>query len=49
MIARRFDRIVDDCLLRMDRGLSLMDILAIYPAQADKLKPLLLVAMSTLR
>ena len=45
MIARRFDRILDDCLLRMDRGESLMDILAVYPAQADKIKPLLLVAM----
>jgi len=45
MIAHRFDRILDDCLLRMDRGESLMDILAVYPAQADKIKPLLLVAM----
>ena len=45
MIARRFDRILDDCLLRMDRGESLMDILAVYPAQAEQLKPLLLVAM----
>ena len=45
MIARRFDRILDDCLLRMDRGESLMDILAVFPSQADKLKPLLLVAM----
>ncbi len=45
MIARRFDRILDNCLLRMDRGESLMDILAVFPAHADKLKPLLLVAM----
>lgn len=45
MIPRKFDRILDDCLLRMDRGESLMDILAVYPAQADKLKPLILVAM----
>jgi len=45
MMPRRFDRILDDCLLRMDRGESLMDILAVYPAQAEKLKPLLLVAM----
>jgi len=29
----------------MDRGESLIDILAVYPVQADKLKPLLLVAM----
>jgi len=45
MIKRRFERILDDCLLRMDRGESLMDILAVYPALTDKLKPLLLVAM----
>ncbi len=45
MIPRRFDRILDDCLLRMDRGESLMDIIAIYPTHTDKLKPLLLVAM----
>jgi hypothetical protein len=45
MIPRRFDRILDDCLLRMDRGESLMDILAVYPTQAEKIKPLLLVAM----
>jgi len=34
-----------DCLSRMDRGESLMEILAVYQRQADKLKPLLLVAM----
>ena len=45
MITRRFDRILDDCLLRMDRGESLIDILAVYPANEDTLKPLLLVAM----
>jgi hypothetical protein len=45
MIARRFDRILDDCLTRMDRGESLMDILAVYPELTDKLKPLLLAAM----
>ena len=44
-IPRRLDHILDDCLLRMDRGESLIDILAVYPVQADKLKPLLLVAM----
>jgi hypothetical protein len=45
MMPRKFDRILDDCLSRMDRGESLMDILAIYPAQAEILKPLILTAM----
>lgn len=45
MIPRRFDRILDDCLMRMDRGESLIDILAVYSKHTEKLKPLLLVAM----
>jgi len=45
MIPGKFDRILEDCLSRMDRGESLMDILAVYPDLTDKIKPLLMVAM----
>ena len=45
MRTRRFDRILDDCLSRMDRGESLMEILSVYPELEIKLKPLLLAAM----
>ena len=45
MIPNKFDRILDDSLSRMDRGESLIDILAVYPDLADKIKPLLMVAM----
>ena len=45
MIPNKFDRILEDCLSRMDRGESLMDILSVYPDLADKIKPLLMVAM----
>ncbi len=45
MMPRKFDRILDDCLSRMDRGESLIDILARYPSQAENLKPLMLAAM----
>ncbi len=45
MMPRKFDRILEDCLSRMDRGESLIEILSVYPALAESLKPLLLVAM----
>ncbi len=45
MMPRKFDRIVEDCLSRMDRGQSLQEILSVYPALAESIKPLLLVAM----
>ena len=45
MMPRKFDRIVEDCLSRMDRGESLIEILSVHPASAEELKPLLLVAM----
>jgi len=45
MMPSKFDRILEDCLSRMDRGESLMDILAVYPDLAGKIKPLLMVAM----
>ncbi|MCK5795167.1 MAG: hypothetical protein KAH12_10695, partial [Anaerolineales bacterium] len=45
MMPSKFDRILEDCLSKMDRGESLMDILAVYPDLADKIKPLLMVAM----
>lgn len=45
MMGRKFDRILAESLSMMDRGESLIDILAIYPDQEEKLKPLLLVAM----
>jgi len=45
MMPNKFDRILENCLSRMDRGESLLDILAVYPDQAEKIKPLLMVAM----
>jgi len=45
MMPSKFDRILEDCLSRMDRGESLLDILAVYPDLADTIKPLLMVAM----
>ena len=45
MMPSKFDRILEDCLSRMDRGESLLDILAVYPDLTDKIKPLLMVAM----
>ena len=45
MMPGKFDRILEDCLSRMDRGESLIEILSVYPTLADRLKPLLLVAM----
>jgi hypothetical protein len=45
MMPGKFDRLMEDCFSRMDRGESLPEILAVYPDQAEKIKPLLLVAM----
>ncbi len=45
MMPSKFDRILEDCLSRMDRGESLLDFLAVYPDLTDKIKPLLMVAM----
>ena len=47
MRGRDIPIIVEDCLQRLDRGESLPDLLADFPAQADQLKPLLLVAMAS--
>ncbi len=47
MMGRRFIRIVEECLHRLDRGEYLPDVLADFPAEAERLKPLLLVAMAS--
>jgi hypothetical protein len=47
MLGNRFARIVEECLHRLDRGEYLPDILADFPAEAEQLKPLLLVAMAS--
>jgi hypothetical protein len=47
MMGRRFSRIVEECLHRLDRGENLPDVLADFPAEAEQLKPLLLVAMAS--
>jgi len=47
MMGKRFARIVEECLHRLDRGENLPDVLADYPAEAEHLKPLLLVAMAS--
>ncbi len=47
MLGRRFSRIVEECLHRLDRGEDLPDVLADYPAESEQLKPLLLIAMAS--
>ena len=47
MLGKRFARIVEECLHRLDRGEDLLDILADFPAEAEQLKPLLLIAMAS--
>jgi hypothetical protein len=47
MLGRRFARIVEECLHRLDRGEDLPDVLADFPAESDQLKPLLLIAMAS--
>ena len=47
MMGKRFARVVEECLHRLDRGENLPDILADFPAEAEQLKPLLLVAMAS--
>ena len=44
---RKFSGNIEKCLLRLDRGEGLLDILADYPDCQEKLKPLLLVAMAS--
>lgn len=43
----RFSTILEECLQRLDRGEDLPELLGDYPALADELKPLLLVAMAS--
>lgn len=47
MMGRDFTKIVDECLHRLDRGEDLPGVLADHPLYADRLKPLLLVAMAS--
>ena len=47
MSKRGFSVVLEDCLLRLDGGANLPDVLADHPEQADELKPLLLVAMAS--
>jgi hypothetical protein len=47
MRGRSFPTILEGCLQRLDRGENLPDLLADFPAQADQLKALLLVAMAS--
>lgn len=47
MLGRRFSRIVEECLHRLDRGEDLPDVLADYPVESEQLKPLLLIAMAS--
>lgn len=47
MMGKRFARIVEECLHRLDRGENLPDVLLDFPAEAERLKPLLLVAMAS--
>jgi hypothetical protein len=42
-----FSILLEQCLQRLDQGESLPDLLAEYPAQADQIQPLLLVAMAS--
>ena len=41
MMPDDFDRILDECIDRINRGASLADCLSDYPAYSEKLKPLL--------
>lgn len=47
MMGKRFTRIVEECLHRLDRGENLPDVLTDYPVEAERLKPLLLIAMAS--
>ncbi len=47
MNGRSFTILLEDCLQRLDKGENLPDLLADFPEQADRLKPLLLVAMAS--
>jgi hypothetical protein len=45
MMERKFINILEDCLSRLDQGETLPEILKRYPHLAEKLRPILLVAM----
>lgn len=47
MMGRGFAAQVEDCLQRLDRGEDLPDVLADYPQESERLKPILLVAMAS--
>ncbi len=47
MMGDKFTRVVEECLHRLDRGENLPEILVDYPHYAERLKPLLLVAMAS--
>lgn len=47
MMGHEFAAAVEECLQRLDRGENLPDVLAEFPDMADKLEPLLLVAMAS--
>jgi hypothetical protein len=47
MINRDFAAAIEECLQRLDRGENLPDVLANFPHMAEKLEPLLLVAMAS--
>ncbi|MFN2111669.1 MAG: hypothetical protein ACK2TT_00985 [Anaerolineales bacterium] len=47
MISRDFAAAIEECLQRLDRGENLPDVLANFPHMAEKLEPLLLVAMAS--
>lgn len=47
MLGEDFSRIVNECLVRLDRGENLPDVLADFPAYQERLKPLLMIAMAS--
>jgi hypothetical protein len=47
MMGQQFARYVEECLHRLDLGEGVQEILADYPEYAERLKPLLLVAMTS--
>ncbi|MFL7813930.1 MAG: hypothetical protein AB8I40_09680, partial [Anaerolineales bacterium] len=47
MISRDFAAAIEECLQRLDRGENLPDVMANFPHMAEKLEPLLLIAMAS--
>ena len=47
MLGKKFTDLVEDCLLRLDHGEELLEILADHPDDQERIKPLLLVAMAS--